>query len=171
MLNQSGFGRKDIRAVYVYGLSESKTLAHLAKDGDNAGLDRCAQLLARITPRNATLIPIPNHSGRAEYTLALCNRVAEIKKCKVADILVGRERDTLWQMKMDGKSINSIDLGIRLKQGAVVPMNAYLVDNIYDTGKTYNSCVKACGVRRLLTIAVTHKNIAEVLIKQNNQLL
>lgn len=171
MLQQSDFRRKNIRAVYQYGLSESRSLAHGIKDMSNYSIERSAMLLAKITPRNAMLIPIPNRSGKAENTLDLCNRVSALVGCGVADILEGNKRESLWEYKMLGKSISQIELGFRLKEGSVVPKNAFLVDNLYDTGTTYRAAVKACGVEKMLTLAVVNKNDAEILFKQNKQMI
>lgn len=171
MLQANSFCRKNIRALYQYGISESRRLAHGVKEMSDSDMERSARMLAKITPRNAMLIPIPNRCGYAKSTLELCNKVAQVVGCGVADILEGNERQSLWEYKMQGKSLANIDLGIRLKSGCAVPANAYLVDNIYDTGTTYRAAVKACGVERMLTIAVVNKNDAEILFKENKQMI
>ena len=107
-------------------------MAHRVKNNDAAAIKQMAKEMAEIVPNNAVLVPIPSSTGEATTTLEIAEIIAEIKGLQVKDIIKGDARGKWYDAKKEGKE--SFDFGFRLIDKA--PVNALLIDNVYDTGET-----------------------------------
>ncbi|MBO4704841.1 MAG: Eco57I restriction-modification methylase domain-containing protein [Spirochaetaceae bacterium] len=92
---------------------------------------------------NSILVPAPQHTGKAEYTLDLALVISSKTKSPVADILRCKPHDTLYEQKKNGKEPvlefyleNANESTIRFwKEGGD---KVYLIDNVISTGLTFN---------------------------------
>ena len=86
------------------------------------------------------LVPAPQHTGKAEYTLEIANRITQINPdCEVLDILKCKPHEPLYDQKKDGN--RQPDLNFYLEEKPPVTENAkiFLVDNVISSGNTFNT--------------------------------
>lgn len=151
--------REHIDGQEVYKYEHGKYAAricHAVKDGIPAALSEMAEYMAGKIDRDehAVLVPVPNHTGKAEYTLDLAEKIKALagENIEVADILECDPHETLYEQKktlversrslLTDAEKDSLDTGnIRLKAGAdTKPLEGkkiYAVDNVISTGKTF----------------------------------
>ena len=89
------------------------------------------------------LVPAPQHTGNAEYTLEIANQMAAANpNCKVLDILKCEPHETLYEQKKNGNRQG--ELNFYLVDEAEIPENArlFLVDNVISSGNTFNEANK-----------------------------
>ena len=128
-----------------------RLLAHDVKSGDSDAIEMAAILMSKKVPANSILIPIPNHGGRADYTLKMAARIAQLSKSEVLDIITAIPRkNTLYTAKKQNKWIaDEITLGFRVVRDNHVAQkiqrarNVILIDNVVDSGMTYQQAEKA----------------------------
>ena len=98
----------------------SHSLRKLSKDvkkNDSTAIAIAALLLSQLITPNAVLIPVPQSSGKAEYTLELANTIRIIRQdCEVVDILSGRTRKKLYDIKKSRTSLKGIKTGLKVKK-------------------------------------------------------
>lgn len=120
-------------------------LCHDVKSGDMDAIDRAAILMHKYVPSNSVLIPIPQHTGKAEYTLKLAKRIAQLSKSVVMDVLRIKQRNTtLYLQKKRGADVSNLDLGVTavydesIAEKIKSARNVILIDNAIDSGLTYD---------------------------------
>ena len=103
-----------------------------------------ALLLSKLIVPNAILIPIPQSSGKACYTLNLANTIKIIRHdCEVIDLLSGDKREKLYNIKKTQSSVKRMDLGLKIKEDTdckntlLSNSNIFLIDNVVNTGLTF----------------------------------
>jgi len=122
-----------------------RRLAHDVKTGDSDAIEQAAILMSRKVPANSILIPVPNHSGKADYTLRMAKRIAQLSKSEVLDIIKATPREgTLYTTKIKNKGIaKEQNLGFSVLKSNTVSeklkntRNVILIDNVVDSGMTY----------------------------------
>lgn len=129
------------------------SLRKLSKDvkkNDITAISVAALLLSHIIAPNALIIPIPQSSGVAEYTLEIANTIRIIRHdCQVADVLVGTPRKKLYELKKSKVELEKVDMGLKVKDGTDLTnmleqnSNVFLLDNVINTGFTYECARKA----------------------------
>ena len=68
----------------------------------NDAIHYAARKMAALVPPDSVLVPIPNHHGKARETLSLAIAVAAECHASIANVLVGRERESNYLMKKLG---------------------------------------------------------------------
>ena len=119
--------------------------AHAMKEGANWAIIRAAREMVRYIPTNAVLIPMPSHTGRATYTKELCRLIARETAAEVRDILRGSERETLYNLKKQGRHIMPKKLGFYVTEPAPTDKRILIIDNVVATGTTAAAAVQAVG--------------------------
>jgi len=143
-----------------YSVSGLRDLCHNVKSRDDNALTEAAEWLSRVVDiydlEGYSIIPIPNHSGRAEYTLEILKRLKRIRNIRICDILVGAAHATQYDTKKAGAKLSVTDYGFKLIGD--IPFNrAILFDNVIGSGNTYFSAMKTIKFETsLLTLAQTH---------------
>ncbi len=147
---------KEVRVLGSYGkmFHDSEmyphTLSKLSKDvkkNDSTAIAIAALLLSHILTPNAVLIPVPQSSGRAEYTLELANAIRIIRQdCEVADILSGTPREKLYTIKKQNAALEGVSWELKVNEDAASKAtlqngNVFLLDNVINTGFTF-SCAR-----------------------------
>ncbi len=119
--------------------------AHAMKEGANWAIYKAAAEMVKYIPTNAVLVPMPSHTGRATYTLELCKRIARETAAEVCDYLKGKERETLYNLKKQGRHILPAKLGFYLSQPIPSGKRVIIIDNVVATGTTAAAAVRAIG--------------------------
>ena len=86
------------------------------------------------------LVPVPQHYGKADYTLDICRTVAERCGCKVADILRCVPHRPLYEQKKCG-GVPFTGL-YRISGLGTLDNRVYLIDNVIASGLTMSRCLK-----------------------------
>ena len=94
-----------------------------------------------VVDEDSVLIPIPQHTGRSEYTLEIARAVAKATGAKVADIVRCQPHEPLYDRKLEGYD----DLGFFLDGDVPERGKLFLVDNVIGTGKTFFSVAALLG--------------------------
>ncbi|MBQ8959375.1 MAG: hypothetical protein IJ057_12905 [Bacteroidales bacterium] len=119
--------------------------AHAMKEGANWAIYKAAAEMVKYIPTNAVLVPMPSHTGRATYTLELCKRIARETAAEVRDILRGRERETLYTLKKQGRHFSPAKLGFYVTEPKPEGKHIIIIDNVVATGTTAAAAVRAIG--------------------------
>lgn len=81
-----------------------------------------------------TIVPAPQHTGHAEYTLKIAKQIAAKTGCKVCDCLTCTPRETLYDMKKKGLPIED---DMALKKIHIPGKRVWFLDNIIASGHTF----------------------------------
>lgn len=119
--------------------------AHAMKDGERWAICKAAAEMVQYIPTNAVLVPMPSHTGKATYTLDLCRKIARETAAEVCDYLRGKERETLYNLKKQGRHILPKKLGFFLSQPLPAGKRVIIIDNVVATGTTAAAAVRAVG--------------------------
>lgn len=101
--------------------------------------------MVKYIPTNAVLVPMPSHTGRATYTKDLCRLIARETAAEVCDYLRGKERETLYNLKRQGRHVLPAKLGFYLSQPLPAGKRVIIIDNVVATGTTAAAAVRAIG--------------------------
>lgn len=133
--------------VYPHSL---RKLSKDVKKSDTTAIAIAALLLSQILTPNAVLIPVPQSSGKADYTLELANTIRIIRQdCEVIDILSGTPRKKLYDIKKTKTSLKGVRTGLKVKESADCKetlrahSGIFLLDNVVNTGFTFSRARKA----------------------------
>lgn len=94
-----------------------------------------------LTPKDY-IVPAPQHTGRAEYTLDIAKIISKETGCKIADILGCKPRDTLYNLKKKHGAKSIEDSGLYLLTKKFPKYNVWFLDNVTATGTTFNDARK-----------------------------
>lgn len=146
---------------------------HAVKEGSQDAVRTMAAFLAESVSEPCVLVPIPQHTGKAEYTLELAKEIQRIAKeekgieVEIADVLSSTPHETLYEQKkklrkqeLTDEEINGLDYG-NLKVSPDFKAESgkkYLaLDNVYSTGKTFEETEKLIPGISPLVFAVGHR--------------
>lgn len=119
--------------------------AHAMKNGERWAIAKAAEEMAHYIPSNAVLVPMPSHTGEATYTLELCQRIARDTAAVVCDYLKGTPRETLYNLKKQGRKPSPKKLGFYLSAPIPSGKRIVIIDNVVATGTTAAAAVNAIG--------------------------
>lgn len=127
-----------------YYNNDNNKLCHAVKDGN---LDAIKQMARKIVdseniPPNAILIPAPQHTGRASYTLHLADEISALTGAAVCNALACKPHESLYDAKY-----NNHDVKLEFSLIKTIPPNKplYFVDNVISTGKTFATARDVIG--------------------------
>lgn len=143
--------------LYEYKKYASQ-ICHLVKDnGDPKAAQIIAEFLAEQINEDCVLIPVPQHTGKAEYTALIAQKIAEIKgasaNIEVADILETTPHKPLYEQKKEiterekrlltEEDIKNLDTGklslndnYKNFEETIQHKKVYIIDNVIETGST-----------------------------------
>lgn len=119
------------------------------------------ELLGNIGQGNQdkyVLVPIPEHTGKADYTLQLAEHIGAQTGIEVIDLLESKEHAEFYEVKKNRDTNvhdpEKIDFGIKVKDGMQLPNGKLpiLVDNVLDTGKTISDSAKALDTKEHMAL-------------------
>ena len=119
-----------------------RDICHAVKSSDKNAVRQMADWYIRTgeIDEKCVLVPVPQHTGKADYTLEISELVARGLGCRVADIL----RSVPHEMLYSQKKKRSKNLHIGLYRGGSVDGKSriFLIDNVISTGLTMRSCMR-----------------------------
>lgn len=131
----------NVNYVYeYYGANNARELSHKAKKGDVSAIKEIAFKLSKVLPPSSTLVPAPSRHGYATETLILARYIAENIDCKIADVIKGKARNSLYESKKNGIPISNEDFEFVLT-GEAGP-SPIIIDFVFATGFTAASIAK-----------------------------
>ena len=138
-----------------------RELCHAVKQRDENAMTVAAECLSDIVTLyhldGFHIIPIPNHSGKAEYTLEILKRLKKLSDITIDDILVGSQHETMYDAKKSGNPLSKDKFGFRITKD-LTTRNTILFDNVIGSGTTYFAALEAIGIELpLLVLGQTHE--------------
>ena len=112
----------------------SRKLSHRSKNGDFEAIKEMAYKMAPLISKDSHLIPIPNRMGIANMTLQLAIEINKITGNPISNIMKGKNRSSVYDIKKLGKILEPNTLGFYLND--TPPKKSTLIDNVYATGYT-----------------------------------
>ena len=127
--------------------------AHAMKNGERWAIRKAANAMVDYIPKNAVLVPMPSHTGRATYTLELAKSIARTTNAQVIDALQCAPRETLYSLKKQGRKPSPE--GLHFYQVEQIPdgKRVVFVDNVVATGTTAAAAVRTIGKGVVLAYA------------------
>lgn len=101
-----------------------------------------------VLDKNSVLIPAPQHTGKAEYTLDLCNYIASKTGSTVWDNLARIPDKTLYdKRKEDAEHIHTLAISLKDIENKLPKGKYFFIDNVLTTGVTFMTTCSLLGVR------------------------
>lgn len=110
--------------------------AHAIKAGNLKSIDKAAKIMAEYVLPEMILVPMANHVGYATYTKTLADEIAKLSGAQVLDVMKGRIRNTFYDIKAGGGSVNKEQLGLYLSGEIPKDKQILIIDNVISTGTT-----------------------------------
>lgn len=132
----------------------ARDLAHAVKDGDADAIRKMAYQMLPFISHETVLIPVPSRHGIATHTKSIANILASKVGGKVSDVVVGRERQSIYEVKYKRQPIAQDFFSFRLID-RVAPGIPVILDTVVDTGTT------VCAMKMLVpnAIVLTHSRV------------
>lgn len=161
-----------IRILFSLPYESVREECHALKDGDMSSLsaDRIREGLIEAIPDRSILIPVPGRDGKATFTKQMVNTIiALLESCRSektvfsANILQGKQRDSVCEWKRLGLPIDEIDFGFFVDKENLAVLRSLekagwkpiLVDNVIDTGTTVRAIMDTIGEYPVIAIGDT----------------
>ena len=97
-----------------------------------------------VLDKDSIIIPVPQHDGRAGYTLDIAHRCARIADATVMDILKCSPRMTMTEARNRG-IIQDPGMYLNIKPNFIPDGKVFLLDNVITTGMTIKDANEALG--------------------------
>lgn len=158
------------RIIGAYRYEEVRQACHHIKERNEEIIAAWANVLAEKIGPNTVLIPVPGHEGYASYTARLAQEIAYrtrilgIPNVIARDLLKGKERPSLCELKHEGIPVTDTDLGLswkhlfakaEYKRLTAKGYRPVIVDNVIDTGYTLRHCLDLMPGADAVVIAIT----------------
>lgn len=151
---------------FVYGHGPVEDIVKEVKHHDHDSIKLMADFLTgQIAEQCAYLVPAPQHTGAAEYTLEMCQDMVEMAKeadkvLIIADILKCTPREMLYDQKWkQGKTVGNLETGFYLDGDIPIGYPIYFVDNVIGTGTTFFDACKLVPNMKPLAFAIGKQSI------------
>lgn len=155
--------------AYIYKHGYVSEVAHGVKENNEWAIEEMGDFLASQIKKDCFLVPAPQHTGKAEYTLKVCEHIKEVCPYEVAilDVMGCTPRETLYAIKKAWQEKNGIDLkGQKFSSGMYlydamqdIDGPVYFVDNVVSTGTTLKDAQELIPQIKPLVFAVSAKYI------------
>jgi len=165
-------------------------ICHGVKEGDYEAKRTMARFLASQIKEPTVLLPCPQHTGEAEYTLEIAEMILEElgpNMVNICNTLVCDPHETMYEQKraltegatrpLSAEQISSLDAGnMRWRENAAQIFGKYihwkhcLLDNVISTGRTLSEARKLVPDIEPLVFAAS-KIYLEKNIKKENKLM
>lgn len=159
----------ELNIIFSKNYTEVRDLCHAMKRGDVSVINPFLGEIAEALPTKSLLVPMPQSSGKAEYTEKLAVAIAEHSNNKgtdktavVLDCLCGYVHDSVCGRKAKGEPFDDIDFGFvyrdradkRVKALVELGWEVILVDNVVDTGTTASAAIAALKLNKVSILAL-----------------
>ena len=153
-------GVLDVQAYAPY--PQVRSLAHRLKVNDPDAINEAAEVMAVLvkgisrSTAGFVLVPIPNSTGRAVYTKALAEKIAERTGLQFIDALECKPHKQLYDKKSQSGNEGLRPMKFNVIGEIPEGKHVILVDNVLDTGTTAMSAFKQLkGNASLLVLGST----------------
>lgn len=143
------------KEAYIYTHGYVSNVCHGVKEHNEDCIFEMAEFLALQIDEDCILVPAPQHTGKAEYTLEICEIIKEVSDYDILilDVLNCSPRDTLYNIKKQFQAgtgrkftpeeLAKISSGLFLKEDLKdIDLPIYFVDNVISTGTTLRDAQK-----------------------------
>lgn len=159
----------ELNIVFAKKYTEVRDLCYEMKRGDISVINPFLDEIADALPTKSLLVPMPQSSGKAEYTEKIaiaiaehCNNLGTDKTAVVLDCLCGYVHDSVCGRKAKGEPFDDIDFGFvyrdradrRVKALVELGWEVILVDNVVDTGTTASAAIAALNINKVSVLAL-----------------
>ena len=119
-----------------------REICHAVKNNDTNAVIEIAYwyVRSREIGEDCILVPIPQHTGRAEYTLEICKLISEKCGCEIKDVLRAVPHTSLYKQKVIGSK--TLFTGLYKVEDIITNKNIYLIDNVVSTGLTIRDSIR-----------------------------
>ena len=131
-------------------------ISHDLKHAEKDAIHYAARKMAALVPPDSIIVPIPNHHGTAKETLFLAKAVAEYSHSFIANILIGKARESNYLMKKLGSPLTEEQMGFRQTKPLPEGITPIIVDGVVDTGTSAKAAVHALGGGIVLSFAMSN---------------
>lgn len=141
-----------IKALTPNPYSNVRYLCHAVKAGSRDAILTLGRWYAYsgIVSRDTVVVPVPQHTGRATYMLAVAEEIRRLTGCAIADVLRCVPRKPAYDLKQNNKFTEA---GIYCVRPLSCP--CLIIDNVADTWKTINSCRRLLPQAEAAPFAIT----------------
>ena len=153
-------GVLDVQSYAPY--PQVRSLAHRLKVNDPDAINEAAEVMAGMvkdisrSTAGSVLVPIPNSTGRAVYTKALAEKIAERTGLQFIDALECKPHKQLYDKKSQSGNEGLRPMKFNVIGEIPEGKHVILVDNVLDTGTTAMSAFKQLkGNASLLVLGST----------------
>ena len=112
--------------------------------------------MAALVPPDSIVVHIPNHHGTAKETLFLAKAVAEYSHSSIANILIGKPRESNCLMKKLGSPLAEEQMGFQQTKPLPDGITPIIIDGVVDTGTSAKAAVHALGGGIVLSFAMSN---------------
>lgn len=154
------------KEAYVYSHGYVDTITKNVKHNDPDAIAEIADFLTSQIDEDCFLVPAPQHTGKAEYTLEICKLIEKMSPYNITilDVMQCQPRDTLYDLKRKARTkltkdvVQQLDTGMTLKEAlSDLEGPIYFVDNVVATGATLRDAVKLIPNIKPLVFAVSSR--------------
>lgn len=108
-----------------------------------------------------TIVPAPQHTGKADYTLTIAKMISEKTGCEINDCLGCTPREELYNLKKKTGANSVTDTGMFLTGKPPKGANIWFLDNIVASGATFKDAKTLIpGIKPLPYAVVPHAKIS-----------
>lgn len=155
-----------------YHIPAVKDIAKRLKLSEPNAIKIAANFLSKQVDSEDVLIPMPSRKGFPTDTNDLAVAIAEMTGAKVFSCLIGKERESVYELKKQGKDVYSFNFQFELRCQFPKAKRYFIVDNVIGTGITMKNALLAIGVNaEPLVYAIDLKNISKVVDNQGEPLV
>lgn len=140
------------KALIPNPYSNVRYLCHAVKAGSRDAVLALSRWYAGsgVVSQDTVVVPVPQHTGKATYMLAVAEEIRRLTGCTIADVLRCMPREQAYILKKEGKFTEA---GIYCVRPLSCP--CLIIDNVADTWKTINSCRRLLPLAEVAPFAVT----------------
>jgi hypothetical protein len=119
-----------------------RKIAKELKENKLSAIEEVANFLSRQVTEDDVLIPMPSRTGISTDTKKLAEKISEKTGAKIFDCLVGRKRESIYQLKKRNEDVSDFDFEFQINCEIPKAKNYFIVDNVIATGVTMKNALK-----------------------------
>ncbi len=153
-----------------------RTIARELKQEKSSAIKEVVDFLSNQVSEEDVLIPMPSRYGYATDTQKLAEKISEKTGAKVFDCLVGKKRQSIYELKKTNQNVSEFDFDFQINCEIPEARNYFIVDNVIGTGITMENALKNVIARvgknvSPLVYAIDLNNISKVVDENDEPLV
>lgn len=118
----------------------AREICHASKQEQVLSIETASTLMAPHIQPDATLVPVPSRHGYATQTLELAQHISNLLGCPIADVVKGKARKSLYEIKKYGGTFKCEDFDFSIIGDC--GKSPLIIDFVFATGLTVASIAK-----------------------------